>query len=127
MENAAIVLVSAGCAVLTPTLLRGQQGGLGVWVGVETLRKLILLDIAALPRLLSECFNGQELYNVRRRCGLQQIYAAFSYDGCVATYVFCAYTQRWIYFIPWLRRVAVQGVQRCICSRRPITSQFHFI
>lgn len=56
--------------------------------GVERVRKLIPLDIAALPRLMSGSF-----YVVWRCCGLQQIYGAFSYNVSVATYVPCIYTE----------------------------------
>lgn len=67
-------------AVLATTLA-WSEGCLGA------VRPLIPPDAASPPRLLSESFICREIYVARRRCGSQQIYRAFSYDGCVSTYV----------------------------------------
>lgn len=53
-----------------------------------------------------------------RRCRLQQVYGAFS-TTAVWQRMFCSHTQRWIYFKPWLRRVEVLWVQRCVCCHGP--------
>lgn len=91
-------------AVLATTLVWGE-GCLGA------VRPLIPPDAAAPPRLLSESFICREIYIARRRCGSQQIYRVFSYNGCVSTYVPAHIHRGGFILIQGGGVVAVEGVQ----------------